>query len=366
MVNIKKIEKITITGTVLLVFSIIMFLFPIHSIIAKPTDCKGLPSSGDVPLKSVHQGQTWDYFPQEGCDTVSLNEGQYLWHLVLSPVTDGASATINGIVGDNHGGSIHWTFINNDPNAQNWVASVSNGLEYSGQNCNLQTDLRVSHTCAGVITSETTAAETTAAETTAVETTAAETTAAVTTASETTAAVTTASETTATGTTASETTSAETTASETTAAVTTASETTAAETTAAGTTASETTAAVTTASETTAAVTTASETTATGTTTSETTAAETTASETTAAGTTASETTAAETTAVVVTETTVEILSGTSDIRVAEGTAAAGVIQVLGIKRLAYTGYNFSYLIIGAIALLIGVALISIRRFYRK
>jgi hypothetical protein len=51
---------------------------------------------------------------------------------------------------------------------------------------------------------------------------------------------------------------------------------------------------------------------------------------------------------------------------VAKGTTAAGVIQVLGIKRLAYTGYNFTYLLIGAIALLIGVAMISIKRFYRK
>ena len=311
MVNVKKIEKITITGTALLIFSIIMFLFPIHSIIAKPTNCEGLPSSGNVELKSAHQGQSWDYFSQEDCGSVELNEGQYLWHLVLSPVTDGASATIDGIMGDNHGGSIHWTFINNDPNAQNWVASVSGGLKYSGQNCNLQTDLRVSHTCAGIITSETTAPVTTVAETTAPVTTAP-----VTTVAETTAPVTTAL--------------------------------------------------VTTVAETTAPVTTAPVTTAPVTTVAETTAPITTAAVTTAPVTTVAETTAPTTTPTVITETTVEILAGTSDIRVAEGTAAAGVIQVLGIKRLAYTGYNFSYLIIGAIALLIGIAMISIKRLYRK
>jgi hypothetical protein len=386
MVNIKKIEKFSIIGISLLVLGLFLFLMPIHSVFADSTDCKGLPASGNVSLRSSDVGKNTNDFDKGDCEKTKLNKGQYLWNLVLNPVGTNATATINGIVGKKNGEDISWTFITNSATADNWVAVVSNGLKYSGINCNLKTALRVETTCSGGSggsgTTETTAAETTATTTaaTTAETTA--TTTAGTTSSET-SSETTASETT--ETTSPDTTSAAaTTAAETTAAATTtAAETTAAETTAASTTttAAETTAAETTATETTspettsAAATTATETTTAETTSPETTSPETTAAATTAAGITSAETTptgttavtaASETTQPTLTETTVEILPGTSDIRVAEGTAAAGVIQVLGIKRLAYTGYNFTYLLIGAIALLIGVAMISIKRFYRK
>jgi hypothetical protein len=403
MVNIKKIEKFSIIGISLLVLGLFLFLMPIHSVFADSTGCKGLPASGNVSLRSSDVGKNTSDFDKGDCEKVKLNKGQYLWNLVLNPVGTNATATINGIVGKKNGEDISWTFITGSASADNWVAIVSNGLKYSGINCNLQTALRVETTCSGgsggTVTTETTAAETTAtttatttAETTAKttagttssetssETTASETTettspdttsAAATTASETTAPETTSSDTTsAAATTASETTSPETTAAATTAAETTATETTATETTAAETTSPETTAAATTAAETT-----ATETTTTETTTAETTSPETTSPETTAAGTTSAETTSTGTTAVTAAsettkstlpETTVEILPGTSDIRIAEGTPAAGVIQVLGIKRLAYTGYNFTYFIIGAIALLIGIAMISLKRFYIK
>jgi hypothetical protein len=401
MVNIKKIEKFSIIGISLLVLGLFLFLMPIHSVFADSTDCKGLPASGNVSLRSSDVGKNTNDFDKGDCEKTKLNKGQYLWNLVLNPVGTNATATINGIVGKKNGEDISWTFITNSATADNWVAVVSNGLKYSGINCNLKTALRVETTCSGGSggsgTTETTAAETTATTTaaTTAETTATTTagttsfeTSSETTASETTettspdttsAAATTAAETTATETTSPETTSAAaTTAAETTAAETTAASTTttAAETTAAETTSPEaTSAAATTAAETTAAATTATETTTAETTSPETTSPETTAAATTAAGITSAETTSTGTTAVTaasettqptLTETTVEILPGTSDIRVAEGTAAAGVIQVLGIKRLAYTGYNFTYLLIGAIALLIGVAMISIKRFYRK
>jgi hypothetical protein len=409
MVNIKKIEKFSIIGISLLVLGLFLFLMPIHSVFADSTGCKGLPASGNVSLRSSDVGKNTSDFDKGDCEKVKLNKGQYLWNLVLNPVGTNATATINGIVGKKNGEDISWTFITGSASADNWVAIVSNGLKYSGINCNLQTALRVETTCSGgsggTVTTETTAAETTAtttatttAETTAKttagttssetssETTASETTettssdttsAAATTAAETTAPETTSSDTTsAAATTAAETTAPETTSSDTTsAAATTAAETTATETTATETTAAETTSPETTAAATTAAETTATETTTTETTSAETTSPETTSPETTAAGTTSAETTSTGTTAVTAAsettkstlpETTVEILPGTSDIRIAEGTPAAGVIQVLGIKRLAYTGYNFTYFIIGAIALLIGIAMISLKRFYIK
>jgi hypothetical protein len=400
MVNIKKIEKFSIIGVSLLVLGLFLFLMPIHSVFADSTDCKGLPASGNVSLRSSDVGKNTNDFDKGDCEKVKLNKGQYLWNLVLNPVGTSATATINGIVGKKNGEDISWTFITSSASADNWVAVVSNGLKYSGINCNLQTALRVETTCSGgsggTVTTETTAAATTTSETTAAGTTAPATTAAATTVPDTTAVGTTAPATTAAATTVPDTTAVITTAPETTAPATTAAATTVPDTTAvgttvpgttaAGTTAPATTAAATTVPDTTAVITTAPETTApattaaattvpdttaVGTTVPDTTAVGTTVPDTTAVGTTVPDTTAVgttvpETTPTTLTETTLPILSGTSDIRVAKGTTAAGVIQVLGIKRLAYTGYNFTYLLIGAIALLIGVAMISIKRFYRK
>jgi hypothetical protein len=312
--KIRKIESVTVFGVAMLIIGLSLLFLPLHAISAVPSNCTGLPTSGNVSLKSQHIGQSWDFFNNGGCNPSTIGSGNVLWHLVLSPVDKDATAVINGVVGENHGGSIHWTFINTSLTAPEWVAEVSNGLLYSGPNCNLQSELRISDTCyGGTGTTETTTVETTAAETTAVV--------------ETTAAVTTVVETTAAETTSAETTAVETTAVETTAIV---------ETTAAETTAVETTAAETTAAETTSAETTSVETTA---------AAETTFAETTTVETISIETTVPETTG---TQATVE---------------TAGIIQVLGIESLAYTGFNFLYLIFGVIAIIIGAIVIGVRKF---
>ncbi|MBM3710100.1 MAG: hypothetical protein FJW61_06745 [Actinobacteria bacterium] len=193
--KIKAIEKSIIIGVIILVFGFFVLLIPFHTIFADPGKCSDRDTSGDVTLKSVHIGQNWDTFSHEDCEELELQDGQVLWHLVLSPVGDEASASISGIPGTKHGSSIAWTFINNSTTADSWVASVTDGLVYSGPDCDLRTELRVSHTCKGgsdtTDPTETTATETTATETTATETTATETTATETTATETTATETT-------------------------------------------------------------------------------------------------------------------------------------------------------------------------------
>jgi len=170
--KIRKIESVTVFGIVMLIIGLSLLFLPLHAISAAPSNCTGLPTSGNVPLKSQHIGQSWDFFDNGDCDPSTIGSGDVLWHIVLSPVGKDATAVINGVLGENHGGSIHWTFINTLTTAPEWVAEVNNGLLYTGPDCNLQTELRVSHTCyGGTGTTETTAVETTAVETTAVETT---------------------------------------------------------------------------------------------------------------------------------------------------------------------------------------------------
>lgn len=149
MVNVKKIEKFSIIGISLLIFGLFSFLLPIHSVFADSTNCKNLPASGNVSLRTSDAGKNWSSYDKGECEKVKLNKGQYLWNLVLNPVDTKASATINGIVGKKKGEDISWSFITNSPVADNWVAVVSNGLKYSGINCNLQSALRVETTCSG-------------------------------------------------------------------------------------------------------------------------------------------------------------------------------------------------------------------------
>ncbi len=172
----KTIEKSIATGIAVVILGFLLLLFPMHSIFAKPSECDDMPKSGSVKLKDEHIGKDWDSFNHENCNEYKIDSGQILWHLVLSPVGKDAAATINGVSGVNKGGSIHWTFIISSKTAEAWVAEVSNGLWYTGPDCKLQTELRVSHTCSGETdTTETTAPETTAAETIAAETTVSET-----------------------------------------------------------------------------------------------------------------------------------------------------------------------------------------------
>jgi len=146
----------------MIILGLILLVFPLHPLIAEADRCGESPTSGEVTLKNVHIGSSWENFDHEGCDDIVLEQGQVLWHLVLSPVAKDATASIDGVPGENHGGSIHWTFVNNLTSAPSWTANVSNGLQYSGPDCNLQTELRVSHTCIGEIpTSTTTTAGTT-------------------------------------------------------------------------------------------------------------------------------------------------------------------------------------------------------------
>jgi len=123
-------------GAFMVVVGLVLLLLPITSIYGQDT-------SGPVSLKGSHVNQPWDYFEQDDCDSVSLEPGQVLWHLVLSPLSDNATATIDGVSGEKHGGSIHWTFINNSTTSQNWVAQVTDGLIYNPGTGELKSELRV-------------------------------------------------------------------------------------------------------------------------------------------------------------------------------------------------------------------------------
>ena len=143
----RKIEIATMLGVGLLILGLLLLIFPLHMIFGEPDKCQEMPLDGIVRLKDAHTNQSWESFDHENCGDIDLETGEVLWHLVLSPVESDATAVINGVVGNNHGGSIHWTFINDQTTALDWEAQVSGGLTYSGPECNLQTDLRVSHTC---------------------------------------------------------------------------------------------------------------------------------------------------------------------------------------------------------------------------
>lgn len=114
---------------------------------------------GPVTLKAKHIGLAWNNseFDQEAPPSgVTVNPGQYMWHLVLSPTLKVAitDATITLFSGDTlakkeqNGASIHFYIVNTNPNAQAWVANVTDGLKYK-QDGSLITDLRVSNTWYG-------------------------------------------------------------------------------------------------------------------------------------------------------------------------------------------------------------------------
>ena len=115
---------------------------------------------GPVTLKTQHIGLPWNdpTFANESPPSgVTVNAGQYMWHLVLSPTLNIATtdATLTLFSGDTlvkteqNGATIHFYIVNTNPNAQAWVANVIDGLQYNPGNGTLQTELRVSHTWYG-------------------------------------------------------------------------------------------------------------------------------------------------------------------------------------------------------------------------
>ena len=191
----------------LMIIGMVMWILPLSLLSAEPpADCPNEGGAGNVSLKAEHAGQSWEIFEHEDCGDIEA--GQYLWHLVLSPVNADASATIDGVAGINNGGSIHWTIINNSPVALNWVAIVTSGLQYNpAQDCSLKSELRVSHTCGG----DTTTTTTTEGTTTTTEGTTTTTESTTTTTTESTTTESTTTETTTTESTTTETTTTETT-----------------------------------------------------------------------------------------------------------------------------------------------------------
>ncbi|MCL4377202.1 MAG: DUF5979 domain-containing protein [Actinobacteria bacterium] len=119
---------------------------------------------GPVTLKTQHIGLAWDD-PEFGHEAppagVTVNAGQYMWHLVLSPTLNIATTDADLVLfsGDTlakkeqNGASIHFYIVNTNPNAQAWVANVTDGLEYNNDG-SLKTELRVSHTWYGGTTPE--------------------------------------------------------------------------------------------------------------------------------------------------------------------------------------------------------------------
>jgi len=116
-----------------------------------------LASNPTVPLKSVHQGASYLGFLENDCN-ITLDPGQVIWHLVLSPVepnngsaflldpfgtnVDSNGTPVGNNYGTNHGGSIQWYILNNLKAAPTWIAEVVQGYRS-------QSELRVSHTCYG-------------------------------------------------------------------------------------------------------------------------------------------------------------------------------------------------------------------------
>jgi len=145
--------------TLVVVLSLVLWLLPLTSLSAGDDPCDELDgTSGPVPNK--HAGDYYvEHLDPNECEGVALLPGQVLWHLILTNWVDlkdpakPLSITIDGVAGTPHGGAMHWTFINYLTTAPNWIAQVTNGLDYHsvpGQGgCVLKTELKVSHTCYG-------------------------------------------------------------------------------------------------------------------------------------------------------------------------------------------------------------------------
>ena len=89
----KKSKKMMLT---LLVVLLVIWAIPTMYLSAeKPSACENEGGGGDVNLKSSHVGQSWESFDHEDCN---IEPGQYLWHLVLSPIDKNVSAIINDIM----------------------------------------------------------------------------------------------------------------------------------------------------------------------------------------------------------------------------------------------------------------------------
>ena len=101
-------------------------------------------TSGSIFLNgpnTFHANKSYTDFPKGECD-VTLGPGQVLWHLVMTGIADGGTATIDGVSGVRHGKELQWTFINNLTISPDWEAVVTNGITD-------KIDLKVSHTCYG-------------------------------------------------------------------------------------------------------------------------------------------------------------------------------------------------------------------------
>ena len=95
--------------------------------------------NGD-PTKHANKSYK-DFLKEKDCD-VTLQPGQVLWHLVMTGIADGGTATIDGTEGVRHGKELQWTFINNLTTSPDWEAIVTNGITD-------KTDLKISHSCYG-------------------------------------------------------------------------------------------------------------------------------------------------------------------------------------------------------------------------
>ena len=123
-----------------------MMLITTGSLYAGGSDTGGgSPSgtSGSIFLNepnTLHANKSYTDFLEES--DVVLEPGQVLWHLVMTGIADGGTATIDGVSGERHGKELQWTFINNLTISPDWEAIVTDGITD-------KIDLKVSNTCYG-------------------------------------------------------------------------------------------------------------------------------------------------------------------------------------------------------------------------